>query len=82
LRELRRTAPNEPCTLNRWRREKPPARAARGIDLDRDALAALRATRVDHGAPAGRLHPHTESVRFLSMGDRGLERAFHGKNLF
>src|SRR5438552_345846 len=56
------------------RRGRPAA-----SNLDRDALATLRATRVDHGASAGRLHPHAESVRFLSMGDRRLERAFHEK---
>src|SRR5687767_3411526 len=75
-------APKAPCVVNRCRREKPSTRAPRGMSsLDGDALAALRATRVDHRAAAGRLHPDAEAVRFFPMGDGGLESALHLKPL-
>src|SRR5689334_18537867 len=60
-------------------REALGAGVPRHWNLDRDALAALRAARIDHRSTARRLHAHPESVRFLSMRDRRLESAFHGK---
>jgi len=54
-----------------------PQRSARRSDR-RQALAALGAPCVDHGAATARLHPREETMRAGAADFRGLIGAFHG----
>src|SRR5688500_5848704 len=80
LRPSFRTGPKEPREVKRWRRGRRSTRSPRGMGeaLDGDALAALGAARVDHGAASGGLHAHAKAVRLLAVSRRRLEGAFHG----